>query len=207
MPRRPKKTVIAAACPDAARGTGDERWLDPMMKDLPSMEPSMAGGAERDQKSRLMEAGPSVVDGQFPAGPTAAVAAAVASEDLLAVFRQNGAGNALAGIAAGTQAGGKEAGRAAEAEKPGLADSRGEDTPWGVDQARRALNRRIARWEKRYRVRIRLIRTSGVSPCGETTSSRNEASLEHLSHLGSKSGQDSSNQPRGHTRTFGPWRT
>jgi hypothetical protein len=96
----------------------DERWLDPMMKGLPSMDPRMAGGAERDQKSRLMEAGPSVVDGQFPAGPTAAAAAAVASEDLLAVFRQNGAGNALAGIAAGTQAGGKEAGRAAEAEKP-----------------------------------------------------------------------------------------
>jgi hypothetical protein len=87
----------------------DERRLDPMMKRLQSVDAGVAGGAERDQKPRLVDAGPSVVDGQFPAGPTAAAAAAIAGEDLLAISGETAPGTRLPAKAAGTQAGREEA--------------------------------------------------------------------------------------------------
>jgi hypothetical protein len=44
---------------------------------LESVKAGVAGGAERNQQARVMEAGPTVMDDEFPIRPTAPAAAAI----------------------------------------------------------------------------------------------------------------------------------
>ena len=57
----------------------NERGLDPVAQRLGAMEASVAGGAERNQKPRLVHSRPSMMNGQLTLRPTAAAAASIAS--------------------------------------------------------------------------------------------------------------------------------
>ena len=55
----------------------NERRLDPMPQRLRAMEAGVAGGAESNQKAWVMDAGPAMMDGEFPVRPTAPAPATI----------------------------------------------------------------------------------------------------------------------------------
>ena len=98
----------------------DQRRLDPVPDGPEPMDSSVAGGAEGNQKPRVMNAGPAMVNRQLPLRPTGLTAAAVAIEHGFAVAGEAEAGMRLPRIAIPAQAGAKQLEAAAGAEKPGL---------------------------------------------------------------------------------------
>ena len=98
----------------------NERRLDPMAQRAEPVDAGVAGGAQSNQVARLMDPGSAMMDRQFMGRPTAAAAAAVALQNLVAVTGKAAAGMSFLPVTPGTQARAKEPEAPARAEKPGL---------------------------------------------------------------------------------------
>ena len=105
---------------------GNERRLDPMAQRAEPVDAGMAGGAQGDQEARLMDPGPAVMDRQFTVGPTAAAAAAVALQNLVAVAGEAAAGMPFLPVTARAQSATKEAVPPRRGRKAGPAHARSE---------------------------------------------------------------------------------
>ena len=98
----------------------NQRRLDPVPDGAEPVNPGVAGGAEGNQKARVMNARPAMVNRQLPLRPTGAATAAVALENGVAMSGEAEAGVGLSRIARSAQSGTQEACLPAGAEKPGL---------------------------------------------------------------------------------------
>ena len=121
---------------------GNERRFEPVPQRLQPVDARMTGGAKRQQKTRVMDPGAAVMDGEFLLCPTPPAAAAVAVENRIAVAGEAPPGVRFPPIAVGAQTGSTEAGLPARTEEPGLAGGgRREEAPRGRGQTRRAFPR------------------------------------------------------------------
>ena len=99
---------------------GNERRLNPMAQRAEPVDAGMAGGAQGDQPAAVMDAFLTMMNREFIGRPTAAAAAAVALQNLVAAPGEAAAGMPILPVAAGAQSATKEACLAAGTEKPGL---------------------------------------------------------------------------------------
>ena len=115
-----------------------------MVKGLEPVDAGVASGTEGDQETALVDARTTMMNGEFTLSPTGATAAAVAVEDGLPLAGKAAAGMGTPPVTRRAQAGVKEAGLPAGAEKPGLIHGvRGDGhTPRSRGQTRRAFTGR-----------------------------------------------------------------
>ena len=63
----------------------DERRLEPISEGTQPVDLGVAAGAQGDQKARLMDSRPTVVDGELASRPAATASAVVTLQNLVAV--------------------------------------------------------------------------------------------------------------------------
>ena len=114
---------------------GNQRGLGPMAKHTQAMHPRMAGRAERNQESTLVDPGAAMVNRELAATATNTAAAAVAIQNGLTLSGEPQSRMGLAVVAAGAEAGRVETVGTTGAEKPGL-PARRSGTRRGYGQAR-----------------------------------------------------------------------